>query len=149
MSRNSDDSTDDAITMNFVEEAFVSKQMVKLNHIISEDGIQGSFSTVLLARSGFTPVDLAQHVRVGLTQLAVWVVEYIRTKCTFLEASTLGVSEVEGPLLVVPVTWSFSLVFSAVKALSFSVYALPVQELSVFPIARDLNLRKGIRIGAQ
>ncbi|GKB53286.1 hypothetical protein Tco_0904039 [Tanacetum coccineum] len=36
-----------------------------------------------------------------------------------LEASTLGVSEVEGPLLVLPVTWALSCILSSEGALAF------------------------------
>ncbi|GJW67624.1 hypothetical protein Tco_0122048 [Tanacetum coccineum] len=52
---------------------------------------------------------------VGFTQLALFGGGmYFELLVYIPEASTLGVSEVEGPLLVLPVTWAFSLVFSAV-----------------------------------
>ncbi|GJR72303.1 hypothetical protein Tco_0084668 [Tanacetum coccineum] len=55
-------------------------------------------------------------------QLAVlWRWNLLEPKLYIPGASTLGVSEVEGPLLVLPVTWAFSWFFPAVKALSFSV----------------------------
>ncbi|GKF49747.1 hypothetical protein Tco_0142998 [Tanacetum coccineum] len=72
------------------------------------------------SRSGFYScnwVDLTQLARLGGGI-------YLEPKLYIPGASTLGVSEVEGPLLVLPVTWACSFVCSAVKALSFSVYAV-------------------------
>ncbi|GKB84193.1 hypothetical protein Tco_0956465, partial [Tanacetum coccineum] len=78
---------------------------------------------LLALEVGFTPVDRGNWV--DLTQLArLGGGIYLEPTLYIPGASTLGVSEVEGPLLVLPVTWACSFVCSAVKALSFSVYAV-------------------------